>query len=179
FAETFAVWLAHSPTQWRKRYNGWGALKKLERVDEMMSEVAGTVAPVRSRRRVDSLATLKTSIGEYYESKQAHYSAAFPEVYDRDLKRLFFTPDPGEPKRGEAASVFLRRNRAEIRKMVSHWTGEPEYILEQVFRDMIGRCQELKLRARGGERRLKLDFAILLTVRTTQYLYTTREWIPV
>ncbi|MEM6729986.1 MAG: putative zinc-binding metallopeptidase [Myxococcota bacterium] len=179
FAETFAVWLTHSSTQWRKRYDGWGALKKLEFVDELMTDVAGHVAPVRSKKRVDSLPNLKKTIREYYEEKQAHYSASYPEVYDRDLRRLFLVPHPDKPKKGEAASRFLRRHRSEIRRMVSHWTGEPEYILEQVLREMIGRCQELKLRATGNERRLKLDFAILLTVRTTQYLYTTREWIPV
>ncbi len=179
FAETFAVWLATPRTQWRRRYAGWGALKKLELVDALMEEVAGTKAPVRSKARVDSLPHLKTTIREYYDAKQTHYSSSFPEVYDRDLLRLFHLPETGAPKKGEAASSFLRRNRVEIRRMVSHWTGEPEYILEQVFRDMIGRCQELKLRSFGSERRLKLDFAILLTVRTTQYLYTAREWIPV
>lgn len=177
FAETFAVWLAHSPAQWRRRYAGWGALKKLEYVDSVMTELAGTRPPVRSRQRVDTLPSLKKTIREYYDDKQRHYSASFPEVYDRDLNRLFMPPE--DLRRGEPAARFLSRHRREIRRMVSHWTGEPEYVLEQVFREMIGRCRELKLRAIGNERKLKLDFAILLTVRTTQYLYTTREWIPV
>ncbi len=179
FAETFAVWLSHSPNQWRKRYAGWGALKKLEYIHATMQELAGTAAPVRSRRRVDTLPTLRKTLAEHYEAKQKHYASSFPTVYDRDLLRLFREPEPGKPRRGEAASSFLRRHRSEIRKMVSHWTGEPEYVLEQVFREMIGRSRELKLRAIGTERRLKLDFAILLTVRTTQYLYTANEWIPV
>ncbi|MEM6531879.1 MAG: putative zinc-binding metallopeptidase [Myxococcota bacterium] len=177
FAETFAVWLAFTPTQWRRRYAGWGALKKLEYVHEVMTDLAGSTPPVRGRKRIDTLPSLKKTIREYYEDKQRHYSASYPEVYDRDLNRLFYPPD--EPRRGEPAARFLSRHRREIRRMVSHWTGEPEYVLEQVFREMIGRCRELKLRAVGNERKLKLDFAILLTVRTTQYLYTTREWIPV
>ena len=40
FAETFAVWL-RPRGEWRKRYAGWPALKKLEYVDELMSEIAG------------------------------------------------------------------------------------------------------------------------------------------
>jgi hypothetical protein len=36
FAETFAVWLAPR-SDWRARYRGWGALRKLEYVDELMS----------------------------------------------------------------------------------------------------------------------------------------------
>ena len=39
FAETFAVWL-QPRSNWRKRYAGWPALKKLEYVDELMSEIA-------------------------------------------------------------------------------------------------------------------------------------------
>jgi hypothetical protein len=38
FAETFAVWL--TPTsQWRQRYAGWSALKKLECMDVLMTSI--------------------------------------------------------------------------------------------------------------------------------------------
>jgi hypothetical protein len=40
FAETFAVWL-RPRSNWRTRYAGWPALKKLEFVDELMAEIAG------------------------------------------------------------------------------------------------------------------------------------------
>ena len=40
FAETFAVWL-RPRSNWRTRYAGWPALKKLEYVDELMEEIAG------------------------------------------------------------------------------------------------------------------------------------------
>ena len=39
FAETFAVWLTPR-SNWRKRYEGWPALKKLQYVDELMAEIA-------------------------------------------------------------------------------------------------------------------------------------------
>ncbi len=38
FAETFAVWLALSRDDWRKRYKGWKAIEKLEYVDTLMEE---------------------------------------------------------------------------------------------------------------------------------------------
>ena len=41
FAETFAAWLA-ARTTWRRRYAGWPVLHKLEVVDRMMAEIAGT-----------------------------------------------------------------------------------------------------------------------------------------
>ena len=46
---------------------------------------------------------------------------------------------------------------------------------EKVLNQMIGRCSELKLMARGSERQLKLDFAVLLTVHGMTYLYRKRE----
>ena len=44
FAETFAVWLTPR-SNWRKRYAGWPAWKKLQYVDELMGR-----SPPRSRR---------------------------------------------------------------------------------------------------------------------------------
>src|SRR6202048_1376351 len=44
FAETFAVWL-RPRSNWRTRYAGWPALKKLEYVDELMDEIANQRAP--------------------------------------------------------------------------------------------------------------------------------------
>ena len=40
FAETFAVWLTPG-SNWRERYAGWPALRKLEYVDELMRGIAG------------------------------------------------------------------------------------------------------------------------------------------
>ncbi|HRZ87331.1 MAG TPA: hypothetical protein P5287_05895, partial [bacterium] len=40
FAETFAVWLTPN-LDWRQSYRGWGALKKLEYVDRVMSAIKG------------------------------------------------------------------------------------------------------------------------------------------
>ena len=45
FAETFAVWL-RPRSDWRKRYAGWPALRKLEYVDELMAEIAAETAAV-------------------------------------------------------------------------------------------------------------------------------------
>ena len=98
---------------------------------------------------------------------------SFPDVYDDDLRRIF-SDDPRHRGR-ERASAFLRRHRAEIRRMVSRWTGGYLFTIDQVLREMIGRCRELGLRAVGSERRLALDFAGLLAVRTVHFLYDRRN----
>jgi hypothetical protein len=176
FAETFAVWLTPR-SNWRKRYAGWPALKKLQYVDELMAEIA-TEKPVLTRRlHVDPLSRLTQTLGEHYEKKREHYAIDYPKVYDRDLRRIF-SADPRH-HRSPAASAFLRRNRARIRQIVSKWTGEYQLTLDAVFDDMIGRCRELKLRAVGSERQLRMEFIVLLTAKTVHSLYSPsrRQWL--
>jgi hypothetical protein len=174
FAESFAVWLQPRGL-WRKRYAGWPALRKLEYVDRLMEEIGDTPPPRVSRRRVDRLDTLGKTLREYYDRKRAHYSPHYPDIYDRELRKLF--SDLPKHRRHELASTFLRRNRTEIRRLVARWTGEYQFTLEQVLNDMIGRCRELKLRAVGSERTLRLDFAVLLSVKTVHFLHSRRNWI--
>jgi hypothetical protein len=174
FAETFAVWF-QPRALWRKRYSGWPALKKLEYVDELMGELREAPPVVHSRQQVDPLQTITQTLRGYYAEKQRQYRITYPDTYDRDLTRLF-SADP-KHRDSELASKFLRRNRAEIRRLVSRWTGEYQFTLEQVLNDMIGRCRELKLRAVGAERKLRMDFAVLLTVKTMHFLYSRKNWV--
>jgi hypothetical protein len=175
FAETFAVWL-QPRSNWRKRYEGWPALKKLEYVDELMAEIA-VQKPVLTRRlQVDPLSRLNRTLAEYFKKKQARYVVDSPTTYDRDLRRIF-SADP-KHRRSPAASTFIRRNRAEIRQLVSKWTGEYQLTLDAVLDDMIRRSRELRLRAVGSERQLRLDFTVLLTAKTVHSLYSPsrRQW---
>lgn len=174
FAETFAVWLQPRAV-WRKRYAGWPALRKLEYVDELMEEIKDQPPPVKIRRRVEPVHRIKKTLREYYAEKRAEYAINFPDIYDRDLLRLF-SDDPRH-RQHELASKFIRRNRAEIRRLVSRWTEEYQFTLDQVLHDIIGRCRELRLRAVGSERKLKMDFAVLLTVKTMHFLYSRKAWI--
>ncbi|HUP63081.1 MAG TPA: putative zinc-binding metallopeptidase [Thermoanaerobaculia bacterium] len=174
FAETFAVVIASRSNGWRKRYEGWPALHKLEYVDELLDRLQRVAPQHRDRRRPDSLPTLGMTLREYYADKRERYLVSYPDIYDRDLRRLF-SDDPKHRER-ELASHFIRRSATEIRRLVANWTGEYQFTLEQVLKDMIGRSRELKLRAAGPERRLKIEFAVLLTVKTMDFHYSRRNW---
>ena len=168
FAETFAVWL-QPRHHWRRRYAGWPALKKLEYVDDLMEELKTLRPRVRTREQVDPLSSLRKTLREHYVEKRSQYAVRFPDTYDRDLLRIF-SADPRH-KGKERASAFLRRHRAEIRRTVARWTGGYEFTIDQVLRDVIGRARELRLRAAASERRLLLDSAGMLAVRTVHFLY--------
>jgi hypothetical protein len=176
FAETFAVWL-RPRSNWRTRYAGWPALKKLEYVDELMGEIAGERPPVTTRERTHPLPKLSQTLGEHYHKKQAFYAFKPPKTYDRDLSRLF-SADPRH-RRAQSAAVFIRRHRAQVRQLVARWTGENQLTLDAVLDDMISRCRELDLRAPGSERKLVINFTILLTAKTMHALFgpSRRKWI--
>jgi hypothetical protein len=168
FAETFAVWLQPRHV-WRRRYAGWPALRKLEYVDELMEEIRNLRPRVRTRAQVDPLSKLRKTLREHYAEKREQYAVRFPDTYDRDLLRIF-SADPRH-RQNERASAFLRRHRAEIRRTVARWTGGYQFALDQVLREMIGRARELRLRTAGSERRLLMDSAGMLAVRTVHFLY--------
>ena len=172
FAETFAVWLNGPRSAWRKRYAGWPALKKLEYIDELMNEIAERAPLSRSRRTVEPLHRIKKTLREHYAEKRARYGLDYPDFYDRDLLRLF-TDDRDAP--GPAAVVFIRRHRKEIRRKVAWWTGTYQYTIDQVLTDMARRCRELRLRLAGPEEQAVLDFTVLLTVQTMNYLQSGRH----
>jgi hypothetical protein len=176
FAETFAVWL-RPRSSWRTRYAGWPALKKLEYVDELMGEIAGKRPLLNTRELVDPLGRISETLGEHYKKRRALYALDTPKTYDRDLYRLF-SADPRH-RRSQPASMFIRRHRARIRKLVAKWTGENQLTLDAVLDDMIIRCREHNLRAVGSERKLFMDFTVLLTAKTMHALFgpLRRKWI--
>jgi len=167
FAETFAVWLKPE-SRWRRLYAGWPALKKLQYVHDQMAEVAREVPPVRSREVVEPLRLLRRTLRSHYRAKRRRQGVDLPDLYDRDLERLF-APGPATPRR-KSASVFLRSLRPEIRSLVAHWTGQHAYMVDQFLREMIGRCRELKLPLARSEAQTRLDVAVHVTVQVMNYL---------
>ena len=168
FAETFAVWLKPD-SRWRSRYAHWPALRKLETVDAMMHEIAGQAPPVRSRKRYESIATLKTTVRAYLEEKQRRYAGTGADAFDTELRKLF-SDDPAHAHRPTAASL-LRRMRPELRDSVSRWTSAHPYTTDQVVRDMADRCKQLKLRLTCDERRARAEVHLMILAQTMKYLH--------
>jgi hypothetical protein len=169
FAETFAVWLTPN-SRWRERYRGWPALRKLEYMDELMGEIAPTPPRVTTRRTVERLSQLRSTLGRHYARQKAKRGVEFPRFSDRDLRRLF--SNAAEHRRNPRASQMIHRIRRDVRRLVAEWTGLYQYAIDQVIEDMIERCDELDLRLRYAEDRTKLDFTMLVTVQTMNHLHS-------
>ena len=147
FAETFAIWLTPG-MDWRRQYQGWKALEKLEYVNRLMQELAGQPPRVVSREKLSQASRLRSRLKTYYNRRRRIYAQDFPDFFDSDLRRLFSDPS-GSPS-GERATVFLRRYRKSILEAVSRWTGEPKFTVNRLLREISLRCKALDLRL-GGE----------------------------
>jgi hypothetical protein len=167
FAETFAVWLTPN-SEWRNRYTGWPALKKLEYMDALMQSIRNTTARIVNTTEVDPLSKLRKTFRQHYKNKRRHYGVDHPNFYDRDLRRLF--SESPEFAGNITAAQFLARNRRPTRRLVASWTGIYQYTIDQVLEEMIARSRELKLRLAVPEDQARQEFAVLLTVQAMNYL---------
>jgi hypothetical protein len=171
FAETFAVWLAPD-SDWESKYAVWPARQKLQYMDQLIKEIAGKKPLVTSRRKVAPLSRLRKTLEEHYRKKRELHQVDFPKTYDRDLQQLF--SNAPEYAKGPSAAAFLTRARKQIRRSVAKRTGVYQYTVDQILNDMIDRCRQLDLRLSALPEETKLEFSILLTAHTMDYLHAGR-----
>jgi hypothetical protein len=169
FAETFAVWLTPN-SEWRQRYAGWKAERKLEYMDGLMESLRERPPVVDNPEEVDPLRKLRRTLRQHYRNKRRHYGVDYPNFYDRDLRRLFSAAP--EFAGHITAAQFIRRIRRPVRRVVSSWTGIYQYTIDQVLEDMMARCRELKLRLAVSEDQARQEFTVLLTVQAMNYLHS-------
>ena len=169
WAETFAVWLKPN-SDWRKRYRGWPALKKLEYVDGLMNEIREQRPRLRNQREVLPVRGLRTTLREYYAYKEARYGLDSPEFFDRDLRKLF--SDADEHRKNEKASRYIRRVRVEVIGIVSRWTSEYDYRINEVLKEMVQRCDELNLKVIRSDDEMKPEMTACLTMLVMNKLHS-------
>jgi hypothetical protein len=173
FAETFAVWLASPPEEWRSRYHGWKALEKLEYVDSLMRE-ARTRPPAVGRGRLRwSATTLRTTLARYYAARRKLWAQDYPDFYDADLRRIFAAAPAGA---GTAAS-FMRRRRKAIVASAVRWTGQRKYVVDTLSGKLAERCASLGLRAPTDEVALAIAVGAYVSSLVNNHLHTGRfKW---
>src|SRR3954470_24649520 len=149
FAETFAVWLKPN-SSWRRTYAQWPAFHKLELVDELLSDVRGTRAPVRNRLVVEPLRDNTSTLADHYRRKLRRYSMYRRTVTDHLLERVFTAERDGA--RARKASTFLRANSLTLVNGTMREFGAARYSVEQILRIPVERAEKLGLWVRGSRR---------------------------
>lgn len=144
FAETFAVWLTPR-SNWRKRYRGWPAIKKLGFVDRLARELRNT-DPTRRRGIADiTVDEMEMTVGDFYHPNGREEVGVNELTPDADLRDLF--PVSKRKKTGLAACEFLRQHRKPLIDKVAQWTGAQRPLIKALIDNLEKRAGELDLRA--------------------------------
>ena len=152
FAETFAVWLKPK-SAWRTQYRDWPAFAKLEFIDELAAEIGSAPPLLIDRSRIEDIASETSTLRRHYEEKLARYRVRRRSGADEWLLKVF-TATPRRRSAPKAASV-LRELRNPLRQRIVRSGAFSEYLVHQVLRLMIERCESLDLHLRGPRRELK------------------------
>lgn len=166
FAETFAVWLDPA-SDWRKRYAGWPALRKLEYMDELMGELKGLKPRKRRLVLTWQVRDLKRKLSTHYAQRRKFYAEEDEAYYDEDLRHLF------PAAAGLSAEQWLRRKGRQLDVAVSRWTREPRLTVRRLRMRLARRCKALDLRLAPGDEGARLAFAAYLATLITNFVFTS------
>jgi Putative zinc-binding metallo-peptidase len=165
FAETFAVWLQpHS--DWRRRYAGWPAQRKLEYVDQVAVEIRHRRPALDGRVLVEPLEDNRLTLREHYRRKRRAEHRRHRALADRLLRQVFATAE--QTRRGAPpAATLLRSMKASLRATLERRGGADHYAAQQLVRLAIDRCEHLRLYQRGARHALlpKLRAALVRMAR--------------
>ena len=148
FAESFAVWLTPD-LDWRTEYEGWGALAKLQWVDDRMRELGSQQPDVPALTDDDlPVEVMHWTVADHYADDEP-LQLGDARQFDGDLRRIFSSE--ADAPLGERASNFLRRHEGEMMARVAHWTGVGPAMVRSLIRALAARAEALSLHVAGLE----------------------------
>ena len=151
FAETFAVWM-QPRARWRRDYEAWPVMRKLEFVDELMGEIAGQPPKHRDRSVAEPLTDVDQTLGEHYELKKARYGGT-ERRYDKWMARVF-VPRARRPH-AIAASRFVREIEPQLQRLLERRARLHPYFVDHAIRTVRQRARQLDLVLRSSRREAK------------------------
>ncbi|HEX2693990.1 MAG TPA: hypothetical protein VHL12_08085 [Gemmatimonadaceae bacterium] len=170
FAETFAVWLTPG-LNWEREYDGWGALRKLRYVEEVMKEVAHQIPTVPEPSEDDlPVAAMQYTVAEHYQDNEENIPIRDDRIFDGDLKTIF--ADAEHAPGAASAADFIARHKREIVTRISYWTGENASIVRQFIDFLRDRSDRLNLKLSGLEAATLIELTAFGTAVMMNYRYT-------
>src|SRR5262245_43943450 len=144
FAETFAVWLTPR-SNWRKKYKGWGAMRKLQYMDRIARKVGG-LEPLKSIGDTDiTVEEMETTVGEFYDKLMQEQPAPENLALDNDLLDIFKVSRRRQ-KGVRSAADLLRENRKALIDKVNYWSGVQRPLIKKLVENIITRISDLGLK---------------------------------
>ena len=171
FAETFAVWM-QPKARWRRDYEGWPALEKLEYVDALMAEIANE-KPRRTNRTVSyPLREVSQTLGRHYDVKRNLYGGE-DRRYDRWMSRVFIARS--RRPRGVRASRFVREIEPQLRRLLERRSRLHPYDIDHAINLVRRRARQLDLVLRTSRREAKRPVIRLHERIVLDFLKRNRE----
>ncbi len=180
FVETFAVWLTPG-SDWRREYQGYGALKKLEFVDHLMAEIKGKPPLKRSGRKLWSQAKSRMTLAKYYAKKQSGREDLI-DFHDVGLHKIFkalsqeewiaFKKEQRKNKSLLTASGLIQAYAKNLLNSVDRTTGERKYIINGLIKNIALRARQLNMVVVGDEKVALLQLAVYVTSLVANYVHT-------
>jgi len=172
FAETFAVWLTPN-SDWAKRYNGWGALKKLNYVESMAKRIGRTIPLTQMDSRDVDVDQMEETVLDHYRQRnlEEKVDVQLREQLDQDLCNLFEAPGAAPAK----AETLVRAERQSVIQAVTQYSGVSRAVVRSVVDHLAERAAALGLTVhlhRTAEYLTRLTS--LVTTLAMNYLYTDR-----
>lgn len=169
FAETFAVWMTPR-SNWRKRYQGWGAMQKLKYMDHIGHKFAD-VAPLRPQGDADiTVEQMEATVEQFYESRAPEVREMNELLLDNDLKDIF-NVSPRKRKGVRPAVDLLREHRKVITDKLTYWTGVQRPLIKHLVESITERLAVLGLRSDlTCEEQYLTEMAVFCTTLAMNYL---------
>jgi len=131
WAETFALWLTPR-SAWKKNYENWPAIKKLEYIDKRMKSIKGSSPNVICYQKVDELETLDISLRTYYNRKRDRFLLNSCESH---LNR-FLVSRTRSKKDTRDLYEELKKNRNSLKKYLAKSLDQKNYQVEGILSDL-------------------------------------------
>lgn len=139
FAETFAVWLTPG-LPWRKRYEGWRALAKLEYLDQA-ARACGDRDPLVARGRPDlTVEDMTQTVGETFDESAARNRAALELHPDDELVEIFL-PKGTRRKLARPSWEIVEEHRVKLTDKIAHWTGVRRPLVRAMVDSIVAACR--------------------------------------
>jgi hypothetical protein len=162
FAETFAVWLTPK-MDWRRRYRGWPAMKKLLLVDRLARTYANR-EPVAKRGRPDITADqMNMTVGEYVDQSAARTRAVYEAAFDHHLEDIFLK-GVAAPRASRPAWEIIEEHRVALTNTIATWTGVPRAVVRDLVHSIASATRKRGFRGIRGKEK---NYLVRLTAYTT------------
>lgn len=177
FAETFAVWLTPR-SNWRKRYEGWGAMRKLQYMERIARKLRDA-DPLRAQGDTDiTVDEMEVTVGEFYQKALDQELTPGDLPLDTDLRDIF-NVSKRRRKDVRPAAELLRENRKLLVDKVNYWTGAQRPLVRKLIEAIEQKTVELGLKAdTKREREYLAEITVYATTLAMNYITRGKFVMP-